>query len=87
MATKVMVSFPDEFLTQVDRVAQEEQRSRSELIREALRLYIGRREAQGLPGANPRVRQAIRVQDRLSQVAPGNGQDSTADIRQWRKAR
>jgi len=87
MATKVMVSFPDEFLAQVDRLAREEQRSRSELIREALRFYIGLRQAQGRPGANPLVRQAILVQDRLSQVASGGGQDSTTDIRHWRKAR
>ncbi len=87
MATKVMVSFPDEFLVQVDRVAQEEHRTRSELIREALRLYIGLRETQGQPSANPLVRQAILVQDRLSQVSPGTGQDSSADIRQWRDAR
>lgn len=87
MATKVMVSFPDEFLAQVDRVAQEEQRSRSELVREALRFYIGFRETQGRPGANPLVRKAILVQDRLSQIAPGEGQDSTADIRRWRQAR
>jgi metal-responsive CopG/Arc/MetJ family transcriptional regulator len=37
MATKAMVSFLDEFLAEVDRVAREEHRSRSELIREALR--------------------------------------------------
>ena len=87
MATKVMVSFPDEFLAQVDRVAKEEHRSRSELVREALRFYIGLREAQGQPGANPLVRRAILVQDELAQVAPGTGQDSVADIRQWREAR
>ena len=87
MATKVMVSFPDEFLVQVDRVAEEEQRSRSELIREALRFYISLREAHAAPGANPRVRQAVLVQDRLSQLAPGDGTDSTDDIRRWRRAR
>lgn len=51
MATKVMVSFPDEFLAEVDRVAREEHRSRSELVREALRLYIGLRQDRGQPGA------------------------------------
>ena len=40
MTTKVTVSFPDEFLAEVDRVAAEEQRSRSELLREAMRLYM-----------------------------------------------
>jgi CopG family transcriptional regulator/antitoxin EndoAI len=87
MATKVMVSFPDEFLDQVDRVAREEHRSRSELVREALRLYIGLRQEQAQPGANPIVRQAVMVQDRLSTVSPGTGQDSTADIQKWREAR
>ena len=87
MTTKVMVSFPDEFLVQVDRVAQEEHRSRSELVREALRFYMGLRETQGQPRANPLVQRAILVQDRLSAAAPGTGQDSTADIRQWREAR
>jgi metal-responsive CopG/Arc/MetJ family transcriptional regulator len=87
MVTKVMVSFPDEFLAQVDRVAQEEQRSRSELVREALRFYIDFRHVQRQPRANPLVRQAVRVQDRLSHVAPGNGEDSTTDVRRWREAR
>ena len=32
MAAKVMVSFPDDFLVDVDRVAHEEHRSRSELL-------------------------------------------------------
>lgn len=87
MATKVMVSFPDEFLVEVDRVAEQEHRSRSELVREALRFYIGLRQDRGQPGANPFIRQAVMVQDKLSNAAPGTGQDSTADIRQWRQAR
>jgi metal-responsive CopG/Arc/MetJ family transcriptional regulator len=87
MATKVMVSFPDEFLVEVDRIAQEEHRSRSELVREALRFYIGLRQGREQPGMDPFVRQAVLVQDRLSHAAPGTGQDSTADIRRWREAR
>ena len=39
---KVLVSIPDKFLTQIDEVAQNEQRTRSELIREALRNYMRR---------------------------------------------
>ena len=86
MATKVMVSFPDEFLVQVDRVAQEEHRSRSELVREALRLYIGLRQDQGQPGVHALVRQAVAMQDKVARLAPGSGEDSTADVRQMRKA-
>jgi metal-responsive CopG/Arc/MetJ family transcriptional regulator len=39
---KVLISMPDEFLERIDNVAASEQRTRSELIREALRGYIKR---------------------------------------------
>lgn len=39
---KVMISLPDEFLKKVDRVAGSQNRSRSELIREALRALVSR---------------------------------------------
>ncbi|MBR1907495.1 ribbon-helix-helix protein, CopG family [bacterium] len=37
---RVLVSMPEEFLNKIDEVAGTESRSRSELIREALRTYI-----------------------------------------------
>ncbi len=37
---RVLISMPEEFLTKIDKIAENEQRSRSELIREALRSYI-----------------------------------------------
>jgi len=37
---KVLISMPDDFLNKIDNFAAAEQRSRSELIREALRTYI-----------------------------------------------
>jgi metal-responsive CopG/Arc/MetJ family transcriptional regulator len=39
----VNISFNPDLLEQIDRVAQEESRSRSELIREAARSYIERK--------------------------------------------
>jgi CopG family transcriptional regulator / antitoxin EndoAI len=39
---KVLISMPDEFLGRIDNIAAAEQRTRSELIREALRGYIRR---------------------------------------------
>ena len=39
----------EEFLKRVDEVAEREQRSRSELIREALRLYIRRNPGAAIP--------------------------------------
>ncbi len=87
MAVKVMVSFPEEFLGQVDRIASEEHRSRSELLREAMRLYIEMRRGQSRPGDDPRVRAAVANQDRLARLAPGSGEDSVADVHRWREAR
>lgn len=41
--TTVNVSFQGSLLAEIDRVAQTESRSRSELLREAARLYINRK--------------------------------------------
>ena len=37
---RVLISMPEEFLSRIDKLANEEQRTRSELVREALRSYI-----------------------------------------------
>ena len=37
---RVLISMPEEFLSRIDEVAEGENRTRSELIREALRTYI-----------------------------------------------
>jgi len=86
MAAKVMVSFPEEFLAEVDRIACEEHRSRSELLREAMRLYMEMRRGERRPRDVPRVRSAVMAQDALSRLAPGAGEDSAADVRRWREA-
>ena len=41
--TTVNVSFQGSLLAEIDRLAQTESRSRSELLREAARFYIGRK--------------------------------------------
>jgi CopG family transcriptional regulator/antitoxin EndoAI len=87
MTKKVMVSFPDEFLEKVDRVADEEHRSRSELLREAVRLYMAVRRRGRQPGADPRVQAAVAIQDKLAEAAPGSGEDSAVEIRRWRETR
>jgi uncharacterized protein (DUF433 family) len=40
MPNKILLSLPEKFLEEVDARAAEEQRSRSELVREALRAYL-----------------------------------------------
>lgn len=49
---RILISMPDEFLHKVDSVADGEQRSRSELIREALRSYIRRSRITNVEKAN-----------------------------------
>ena len=40
----VNISFQDKLLTQIDQTAYDEARTRSELIREAVRIYIDRKK-------------------------------------------
>jgi metal-responsive CopG/Arc/MetJ family transcriptional regulator len=87
MTVKVMVSFPNEFLAEVDRIAREEQRSRSELLREAMRLYMDMRQHKSRPGNLPGVQRAVATQNNLSRLSPGTNEDSTLDIRRWRETR
>ena len=43
---RVLISMPEKFLTQIDSVAEGENRTRSELIREALRTYIHKQKVK-----------------------------------------
>ena len=43
MGTTVNISFQENLLADIDRLARSERRSRSELVREAARLYIDRK--------------------------------------------
>ena len=49
---KVLLSIPDKFLSQIDEIAENEQRTRSELIREALRTYMIRNIAFDIKKSN-----------------------------------
>jgi metal-responsive CopG/Arc/MetJ family transcriptional regulator len=44
MGSTVNISFDEDFLARIDRQAEQESRNRSELIREAARMYLERRE-------------------------------------------
>ena len=58
---RVLISMPEGFLDKIDEVADSESRSRSELIREALRSYITRNQARrnGLADKNARILEAL----------------------------
>lgn len=49
---RVLISMPEEFLNKIDQVADGENRSRSELIREALRTYIHKQKVRESSTAN-----------------------------------
>ena len=78
---KVMISLPDEFLKKVDRTARAQGRSRSELIREALRTAIS-----GKDSAARSWKQALAPLRDLEQHWVGQW-DSTDIIRYYRDAR
>lgn len=58
---RVLISMPEGFLDKIDEVADSESRSRSELIREALRSYITRSKVRtnGLAEKNARILEAL----------------------------
>ena len=64
-ASTVNISFNDELLQQIDQIAREESRSRSELIREAARGYIDRKRRwkQILSFAEQKVRMSSLSED------------------------
>ncbi len=49
---RVLISMPERFLDEIDNVAAGENRSRSELIREALRTYMHKSRVRNVALAN-----------------------------------
>ena len=70
MAIKILISLPQEFLEDIDRVATEEHCSRSELVREALRSYLEVRQVR---------------KSRLKQISEGRALsgDLAAEFNTW----
>ncbi|MBI4734332.1 MAG: ribbon-helix-helix protein, CopG family [Rubrobacteridae bacterium] len=86
MSKKVLISIPDELLSEIDNAAAEEHRTRSEFIREASRKYlVERHKTIRRPLDNPRIKAAIESLDRLGQNL--GGWDSTDEIRSLRDKR
>ncbi len=49
---RVLISMPERFLDEIDKVADGENRTRSELIREALRTYMYRNQVRNTQKAS-----------------------------------
>jgi len=84
---KIMVSIPEEMVADLDQAAKQEHRSRSEFVREAVRLYIRVSKSQSIPGQAPQVREAIAVQNALAAADTARDWDGTYEIRKWRDRR
>lgn len=81
---KVMISLPDEFLSEVDKAAKSEHRTRSDLIREALREYFRGGNRPQKPIENSRVREAFET---LRSLTWKEKFDSTEAIRKMHDSR
>lgn len=81
---KVMISVPKEFLLEIDEIANAEHRTRSDLIREALRRYTQTAKGYTKPADNPVVRDAVA---RLRSVKWKSKFDSTKIVRKMRDSR
>ena len=57
--TKVMISVPEQFLDKIDNLANSENCTRSELIREALRTYIDKQNIKNAYISNPIIKGEI----------------------------
>ena len=61
----VNISFRKDFLIQIDQVANKEARTRSELIREAVRLYIDRKkEIEGIFKIGKKIGATLEISER-----------------------
>ncbi len=78
---KVMISLPDDYLKKVDRTAKAQGRSRSEMIREALRVMLS-----GKADRRPSWKEALAPLKELEQQWVGKW-NSTDIIRYYRDSR
>jgi CopG family transcriptional regulator/antitoxin EndoAI len=74
----VNISFNDDLLKQIDKVAEEESRTRSELIREAARSYIQRKDRWG---------QIFQLGSSLAESRKIKAADIEKEIAAYRKSR
>lgn len=75
-ANTVNISFQKELLEQIDAISKEESRSRSEIIREAARMYIRRKE---------RWQQLFTFGDELQKRTGLTEEDIISEVRRFRE--
>lgn len=78
---RVIITVPDDFLAQIDETARNEHRSRSELIREALRQYVTQRQtALRQERAASEVREAVGIIEHLRTQAATRARLATSSV-------
>lgn len=82
--TRFVVTVPENFLEEVDARAKVEHRSRSELVREALRSYLRSGTRRGDISDRPEVKRALRIQEETRQLLEGSGYSGSDAVRKMR---
>jgi len=81
---RFVVTVPEEFLREVDARAEAEHRSRSELVREALRGYLRSGGRRGDISDRPEVKRALRIQEETRRAVEGSGYNGSEAVRRMR---
>ncbi|MDQ3386392.1 MAG: ribbon-helix-helix protein, CopG family [Actinomycetota bacterium] len=81
---RFVVTVPEDFLEEVDERAKSEHRSRSELVREALRSYLRSGGSRGDISDRPEVKRAIQIQDETQRILEGSGYSGSEAVRKMR---
>jgi Arc/MetJ-type ribon-helix-helix transcriptional regulator len=81
---RFVVTVPEEFLEEVDARAKAEHRSRSELVREALRSYLRSGGRRGDISDRPEFKKAIQFQDEMRRRHEGSGYSGSEAVREMR---
>jgi metal-responsive CopG/Arc/MetJ family transcriptional regulator len=81
---RFVVTVPEDFLEEVDARAKAEHRSRSELVREALRSYLRSGERKGDISDRPEVKRALRIQEETRRILEGSGYSGSDAVRKMR---
>lgn len=84
--SKVMISLASEFLREVDGLARAEHRSRSELVREAIRTYLATRVEQR-SGMNWRESRRAAARILNTKIRWPKGETAVSIVRKMREAR
>lgn len=80
--SRIIITVPDPLLKEIDREAKQDHRSRAELVRDALRVYLAQRREEQERKA--RAIEAVRLIDEARRLSAGKGISGADIIKKWR---